>query len=160
MRRVSLLVCGEPMRGDDSVAQAVVNALPSATLRLVDVRRVGQLMPDDLLEGDGATILLDAVAGPAAGEVIDLPLASLVDAEAMEINPASTHALPPLVTLGIAARLRGSLPEGRFLGIAGRSYGIGSELSPEVRAAVPGCAARLDHWIRVLVHESRSVACA
>jgi hydrogenase maturation protease len=160
MRRVTLLVCGEPMRGDDSVAQAVVNALPSTTLGLIDVRQVGQLMPDDLLEGDGATILLDAVAGPDAGKVIDLPLASLVDAEAMEINPASTHALPPRVTLGIAARLRGSLPEGRFLGVAGRSYGIGSELTPEVRDAVPSCAARLNHWIRVLVHESRAVECA
>jgi len=148
------------MRGDDSVAQAIVSALPPATMGLVDIRHVGQLMPDDLLEGSGATILLDAVAGPDAGEVIDLPLRSLGDAKAMEINPASTHALPPRVTLGIAARLRGSYPEGRFLGIAGRSYGIGSELTPEVRDAVPRCAARLNHWIRVLVHESRAVACA
>ena len=160
MRRVTLLVCGEPMRGDDSVAEFVVSALPACTRRLVDMRHVGQLMPDDLLAAPGAVILLDAVAGPAAGEVIDLPLGSLMDSGSTQISPASTHALPPRVTLGIAAHLQGSLPDGRFLGIAGRSFGVGSELTREVRDAVPSCAARLNHWIRVLLHESRAVTCA
>ena len=68
MRRVVLLVCGEPMRGDDGVAQAVLDVLSPETRRLTDVREVGQLMPDDLCDvGDAPVVLLDAVDGIAAG---------------------------------------------------------------------------------------------
>lgn len=161
IRRVTLLACGEPMRGDDAVADAVIAALPATTMGLVEVRHPGHLMPDDLLATRGPVILVDAVEGPAAGEVVDLPLASLMAAHAAGINPASSHALPLPVTLGIVERLRGGgLPEGRFVGVAGAGYGIGAPLSGAVRDAVPACAARLNHWIRVLAHASRSAACA
>lgn len=161
MRRVTLLVCGEPMRGDDAVAAAVVAALPAGTLGMVDVRHVGQLMPDDLLATDGPILLVDAVEGLTAGEIVDLPLASLLAADAAGISPASSHALPLRITLGIVAGLRGgALPEGRFVGIAGAEYGIGTPLSAAAHAAVPACAARLSHWIRVLAHASRSPTCA
>ncbi|HEX9635619.1 MAG TPA: hydrogenase maturation protease [Candidatus Limnocylindria bacterium] len=159
MRRVTLLACGDPMRGDDAVAATVVEALPASTLALVQVRQVGQIMPDDLLDTDGPLILVDAVKGPAPGEVIDLPLASLLDGQSSGIIPASTHALPLPITLAIAERLGGELQEGRFIGVAGGGYEIGAALSPAVREAVLPCAARLDHWIRVLAHESRTGAC-
>jgi hydrogenase maturation protease len=160
MRRVTLLVCGESMRGDDGVAASVVEALPASTRALVEVRRVGQLMPDDLLGTNGPVILVDAVEGPAAGVVIDLPLASLLEAHESGISPASSHALPLPITLAIATRLGGGPPEGRFVGIAGSDYRIGAPLSPTAREAVPHCAARLNHWIRVLAHETRAHACA
>lgn len=163
MRRVTLLVCGDPMRGDDAVAAMIVDALPASTLALVEVRHVGQLMPDDLLGANGPLILVDAVEGPAPGEVVDVPLASLVDAHGAGISPASSHALPLPITMAIAQRLAGALPSGRFIGVAGAGYGIGAPLSPRVADAVPGCAARLNHWIRVLAHEghgSRSRTCA
>lgn len=160
MRRVTLLVCGDALRGDDAVAGAVLEALPASTLALADVRHVGQLMPDDLLGTNGPIILLDAVEGPAAGEVIDLPLASLLEAHGSGINPASSHALPLPITLAIAERLGGGLPEGRFVGIAGSDYRIGAPLSPRVRDAVPRCAARLNHWVRALAHPTRIRTCA
>jgi hydrogenase maturation protease len=160
MRRVTLLLCGEPMRGDDAVAAAVIAALPAGTLGMVDVRHVGQLMPDDLMSTDGPVILVDAVEGLTPGEVVDLPLASLAAAHAAGISPGSSHALPLPITLGIVERLRGGLPEGRFVGVAGAAYGIGAPLSGAVREAVPACAARLSHWIRVLAHGSRSPVCA
>ena len=37
MREVSLLVCGEPMRGDDALAAAIVERLPATTRRLVTI---------------------------------------------------------------------------------------------------------------------------
>ena len=160
MRPVVLLVCGEPMRGDDAVAAAVVDALPASTLALVEVRHVGQLMPDDLLGNGKPIILIDAVEGPAPGDVIDLPLASLGSAGGGGLSPASSHALPLPICLAIAHHLSGRLPEGRFVGIAADGYGIGDPLSPAVRAAVPSCAARLNHWIRVLAHGSREPVCA
>jgi hydrogenase maturation protease len=161
VRQVTLLVCGEPMRGDDGVASAVLSALPAATRSLARVVHVGQLMPDDLLtSGGGPVILLDAVAGPEPGEIIDLPLAALRDTGTTGISPASSHALPMPITVEVARLLGGGLPEGRFIGVAGASYGLGTDLSPAVQAAVPDCAQRLNHWIRVLAHETRARVCA
>ena len=160
MRRVRLLVCGDPMRGDDALADAVLEALPEHAAELVDARHVGQLMPDDLIGAPGPVIVLDAVDGPPPGEVVDLPLDALVEADSRGIRPGSSHALPLTLTLAIVERLAGSLPEGRLIGVAGASYDIGEPLSPRVREAVPRCAARLHHWIRVLAHESRTSRCA
>ena len=162
MSRVVLLVCGEPMRGDDGVAQAVLDALPPEMRGLTDVREVGQLMPDDLCDlGDAPVVLLDAVDGIAAGELVDLPLTGLSDACARGLSPASSHALPIPLTLGVVEHLAGKLPEGRFLGVGAASYAIGASLSPPVQDAVSACCAQLGEWIRVLGGESgRADTCA
>jgi hydrogenase maturation protease len=99
--------------------------------------------------------MVDAVEGPPPGQIVDLPLTVLLDADS-GVNPGSSHALPLPITLAIAARLRGTLPEGRFVGVAAGSYELGAALSPAVRAAVPACAASLNHWVRVLAHEMRA----
>jgi hydrogenase maturation protease len=155
VRRVTLLICGEAMRGDDGVADIVLAALPASTRALADVRPVGQLMPDDLLDCEGPVIMVDAVDGPPPGEIVDLPLSALLAADS-GVNPGSSHALPLPITLAVAKQLRGALPEGRFVGLAADSYEIGAGLSPAVRDAVPVCAASLDHWVRVLAHETRA----
>jgi hydrogenase maturation protease len=162
MGRVVLLVCGEPMRGDDGVGQAVLDALPPATRSLTDVREVGQLMPDDFHDlGDASIVLLDAVDGIAPGELVDLPLSSLGDACARGLSPASSHALPIPLTLGVVERLAGRLPEGRFLGVGAASYAIGAPLSPPVQEAVAACSAHLGEWIRVLGGQpARAEPCA
>jgi hydrogenase maturation protease len=162
MGRVVLLVCGEPMRGDDGVAQAVLAALAPTTRSLAEVREVGQLMPDDLCDvGDAPVVLLDAVDGIAAGELVDLPLTRLSDACARGLSPASSHALPIPLTLGVVERLAGKLPEGRFLGVGAASYAIGASLSPPVQEAVAACSEQLGEWIRVLGGASgRADACA
>jgi hydrogenase maturation protease len=155
MQRVTLLICGEAMRGDDGVADVVLAALPASTRALVDVRSVGQLMADDLLDCGGPLIMVDAVDGPPPGEIVDLPLTALLEADS-GVNPGSSHALPLPITLAVARQLRGGLPEGRFVGVAAASYDIGAALSPVVREAVPACAASLNHWVRVLAHEPRA----
>lgn len=155
MRHVVLLACGEPMRGDDALALAVLDALPATTRSMVEIRPVGQLMPDDLHGVEGAIIVLDAVDGPPAGTVIDLPLSALSEAYDRGISPASSHALPLPITLGIVERLPGGMPDGRFLGVAAADYTLGAPLSPAVQEAVPDCAARVNHWVRALVHEPK-----
>jgi hydrogenase maturation protease len=161
MPPLTILVCGEPMRGDDGVAFAVADALPSATRVELDIRHVGSLMPDDLVAVDGPVVILDAVAGPAPGCVVDLPLAA-VAADGTSAPPArSSHALPLTATLGIVARLRdGGLPSGRFLGIGVERVGIGDRLSPAVAAAVPEAARRLASWIRLLRDDREVLECA
>jgi hydrogenase maturation protease len=160
MRPVVLLACGEPMRGDDALAFAVLDALPANTLAMADVRRVRQLMPEDLHDFVGPVIVLDAVDGPTPGTLVDIPLSTLRQAYDEGLNPASSHALPLPITLGIVERLAGGLPEGRFIGVAASDYSLGAALSPAVTDAVADCAARVNHWVRALAHPSRPRACA
>jgi hydrogenase maturation protease len=156
MRRVTLLVCGEPMRGDDAVAERIVGMLPATTRALTEVCHVGALMPDDLIGAGSPVILVDAVHGLPPGSVIDLPIEALGELVEAGIAPGSTHALPMPMVLGLVEQLAGGLPEGRFIGVAGAGYGLGSPLADAVEPA----AARLGHWIRVLAHARRLPACA
>jgi hydrogenase maturation protease len=160
MRTVTILVCGDPMRGDDGIAAEILRRLPATTLHLADVRHVGGLMPDDLLSAPEPIIVVDAVAGAAPGEVIDLPLGRLRAGRGDALAPHSTHGLPMPAVLAIAERIRGELPEGRFIGIAGDEFGIGTAISDATLAAVPQAAARLGHWVRVLAHGQRVPICA
>lgn len=161
MPSVTLLVCGEPMRGDDALALAVLDALPPTARAKADVRHVGQLMPDDLHPHARPVIVLDAVAGPAPGTLVDLPLDGLAAASARgDFNPASSHALPLTITLGIVERLSGGLPDGRFVGIGGSDYTLGTGLSPAVRDAIAPCAARVSEWLTVLANQEGSATCA
>lgn len=160
MRQVTLLVCGEPMRGDDAVADRIVAMLQATTRSLTDIWHVGALMPDDLIGAGAPVILVDAVHGLPAGSVIDLPIDALGELVEAGIAPGSTHALPLPMVLGIVQQLSGGLPEGRFIGVAGAEYGLGAPLSEPVAGAVGPAAARLGHWIRVLAHARRLPACA
>jgi hydrogenase maturation protease len=151
MRRVTVLVCGDPMRGDDAVARALVDELPDTTGHLAEIRHVGALMPDDLVEIDGPVIVVDAAFGPPHGEIVDLPLVD-VGSLARPVEIGSSHAIPLPSVVALAQAMTGGRLEGRFIGVAGGSWEIGAPISPAVREAVPVAAAHLDHWIRVLAH--------
>lgn len=159
MRTVRLLVCGEPLRGDDGLAAAILERLPATTRHLATVCRVGAPMPEHLLDASGPLIIIDAVNGPAPGEVIDLPLGALL-APDRAASAASSHALPLPAVLQLVERIRGHLPEGRFIGVAGAQYALGAPLSASVRMSIPAATARLGHWIRVLAHPSLVPSCA
>lgn len=160
LRPVTLIVCGEALRGDDALADAVVRALPATTRRIAAPRSVGGLMPEDLLGAVGPVIVVDAVHGLEPGAIVDLPLGELPELFASGVTPGSSHALPLPMILAIVERLAGGLPEGRFIGIAGADFTLGADLSPEVRAAIEPCAARLNHWVRALAHGRRAPQCA
>lgn len=156
LKTVSILVCGEPMRGDDAVAEAIVRALPATTLGLCEVRSVGALMPDDLAV-DGPVVVVDAVHGPNPGTIVDVALEDLATLFDGGVTPGSSHALPMPMVLRMASNL-GGLPDGRFVGVAGDDFTLGASLSARVQHAVEPAATLLNHWIRVLAHERREVA--
>jgi hydrogenase maturation protease len=161
MHPVTVLVCGEPMRGDDGAAFAVADALAPNAGSELEIRHVGSLMPDDLLGIDGPIVVLDAVAGPEPGSIVDLPLAAIAADGASAPSARSSHALPLAATLAIVASVReGGLPAGRFVGIAVDRVDIGRELSATVAAAVPGTVRRVATWIHLLRHEPEVPACA
>ena len=133
---VTLLACGEPLRGDDGVAHAAVDSLPERALHGAEVHHVSALSPEDLagLDPGSTTIIVDAVVGIPFGEVVRYDLERL-PAHA-PIRPSSSHQLPLDMVMGLA-KLMGWEPHGAFIGVGAARFDHGNALSPEVSGAVP-----------------------
>jgi hydrogenase maturation protease len=142
--RLTVLVCGEPTRGDDGVAFAAVAALPASVRDRVDVVLCGQLAADHLLDvPEGMPcIVLDTAVGVAPGEVVTMSLAD-VAARRGGGAPRSSHTLPPDQAIRLATTLRGVPPAGVFVGIGGVGFDLGADLSPAVAAGLPRLVALL-----------------
>ena len=140
---VTILACGDPSRGDDGAAVAALDRLPNEVAGHVVVRRVGMLEPDDLVAAtaDGSCLVLDAVRGVEPGAVVELPVADLAALDAPA--PASSHALPLEVVIGLAEALGARLDAATFLGIGGADFDLGRGLSAPVRAALDAYASRI-----------------
>jgi len=138
---IRLLVCGSADRGDDGAALAAVAGLlptlPRSVLDRVEVRRCTQLSVEDLVDlpPGMVAVVVDAAVGIAPGQVIVLSLERVAGQRAGPA-PHSSHALPPDVTIRLAADLRGAVPEGSFVGIGGRSFAFGRPLSRPVRSGL------------------------
>ena len=144
-RRVVVLVCGEPERGDDAAAFRAVELPAIAGLDGIEVRTCGALDVEDLLAvgPDEACLIVDAAVGVPAGRIVDGTLASLVssgESQGGGPGPRSTHVLSVGDALALAAILRPGLPPGAFVGIGGASFELGEGLSPAVRPALPSFA--------------------
>jgi Ni,Fe-hydrogenase maturation factor len=118
------------------VAIAALERLPAELAGRVVVRRVGMLEPDDLVAATrgGSCVVLDAVHGVEPGSLVELPVAALAALDAPA--PASSHALPLDVVIGLAEALGADLDAATFLG-------MGGALSDPVRAALDTYASRI-----------------
>ena len=138
---VRVLVCGNAERGDDAVAPVAMAALlPTLAREIADrieVRPAGELRVEDLVDLPPGVrcLVVDAVAGVAPGEVVHLPLDAL--GAGPGFTPRSSHQLPIHLVVGLAGVLRDRPVEGTFIGLAGRAFGYGTPISPDVRAALP-----------------------
>ena len=159
MGTVTVFVLGERERGDDGVGFAIAESLRPDVRDAVDIHDSGQLMPDALLDVEGPIIVIDAVDGPPVGQLVDVDLASLID-RGHAWRTASSHAVSVEMTLAIAAHLRGQVPRGRFIGVAGCAFEMGEEVSAHVRAAIPVAAARIATWVRTFEANGRTRRCA
>lgn len=160
MRQVTVLVCGETLRGDDGVGRAIAAALPRSAAQLAEIRHVGSLMPDDLVDVTGPLVLVDAVVGPTPGAIVDIPLAAVAADAGTAPTSRSSHVLSLPAILGISAALGRQLPAGRFIGVAAGKVTIGEGLSPEVAFAVEPAARQLAGWIRRLSGQRGAATCA
>lgn len=151
-----VLVCGERERGDDAVGpiavEAVLAALPAETRGRLDVRWCGGPDPIDLLDQPVGQpcLIVDAVVGVSAGEVISLPL----DAPALDQRgciPATTHTMPLPETLALAAVVRGHPVTGRLVGLGGARFGLGERPGEVVAAALPRFEAAIREAILALL---------
>jgi hydrogenase maturation protease len=139
--RPTLFVIGHPDRGDDGAAEAALAHVARTALESVDVVRAMDLDVEALMSV-GPIVVADAIRGPQPGTVVVWTLAEV--AELPAAPTASTHGLPLPAVLKLAAALGGHPLDGRFVGIAGARFAIGSPLSAPVRAALPRAAAAIE----------------
>jgi hydrogenase maturation protease len=162
-----VLACGDELRGDDGVAARAVRALPQEVLSEAEVRLVDALQVEDLvaLPQEARVVIVDAVAGPPAGQLVELDLAALgADAGAQGgvgcFGPVpSSHQLPLPEVLALAGLLRGEPLVGRFVGVGIRSVALASGLSEPVAAALPALTAAVARAVlqRALPSRGRDV---
>jgi hydrogenase maturation protease len=158
--RVPVFLCGEASRGDDGAA------LRAIRLVAPDVRRHARVVPARELDAkmlrdlpaDTPCVIVDAVPGIPAGEIVTKPLQGMSGrgrrpagrARWGKRRPAQE---PPLEqTLASAAELRGEPIDGWFLGIGVTDCEPGETLSPAVAVALPTVAAKLAALIEALAH--------
>jgi hydrogenase maturation protease len=137
-RHVVVFACGDPLRGDDSVAPMACTSLPPETLARADVKLVGALEPEylrDLPTGVRA-VIVDAVVGPAAGEIVEIDLAEM-SGRAEKVVTTSTHQLPLDQVVALAQLLRDEPVVGRFVGVGIEAVAIGDEPRSSVVDAIP-----------------------
>lgn len=139
-----IVAMGNPDRGDDGAALAVAARFRDREgIRVILAGRPG---PDllDLLPTRERCLLLDVTwSRSPPGTIHRIPLAHL-DPHSLPDARLSSHGFGPGEVLALARALERPLPPGLFLGIEGRSYDVGQELSPEVQKALP----RLEREVR------------
>ena len=136
-RQVVVFACGDPVRGDDSVAFLACNSLPPETLARADVKLIGAMEAEyvrDIPIGVRA-VIVDAVVGVSPGELVEMELHEM-SGRAEKVVTTSTHQLPLDQVVAIGQLLRDEPVEGRFVGLGVESVEIGAEPTPAVVAAV------------------------
>jgi hydrogenase maturation protease len=142
MTHATVFVCGDRHRRDDAAALRAADLLGQVVPEDVELRRVGQLGPDDLVAASsaGRCLVIDAVRGITPGTVIAMPL---VELESGGPTSASSHALPLPTVIALADALGGDMSRGTFLGIGGEEFELGEGLTPRVEEALDAFVAAI-----------------
>ena len=142
MTRVEVLACGAADRGDDGAALIAASLLIDELPADVQLRVVGQLDIDDLLElpPEASVVIVDAATGIRPGKVLSVSL-DQVAGDQGGLRPRSSHALAFPEVLGLAGLIRGRTVEGRLVVIGGTDFTLGGPLSRPVAAAIPALVA-------------------
>lgn len=142
--RIVVIGLGNAYRGDDAVGPLLARRLAARCLPGIDVAVVHSSV--DVLaawQGADAAVILDAMdlGAKGAGQIRRFEYPD--DFFSEDIFPASTHALGLASVVQLAHRLSQLPPRLVVYGIAGRSFTIGTSLSPAVRRNVKTAADRV-----------------
>ncbi|NUM45295.1 MAG: hydrogenase maturation protease [Anaerolineales bacterium] len=132
------------MRADDAAAFAALDLLGTRLPDDVVVHHTRAPSPEDFLDldSDGVCVVADAMRGVRAGAVATIPLEALADGE--EEGSVSTHTFPLRDVLRIARSVLGFTPRGSFVGIGGKAFGLGADMSDAVMQNLAAFAAAIE----------------
>jgi hydrogenase maturation protease len=148
---VLVIAWGNPLREDDGVAWHVLEGLrtlrPRPGLPPLRLRHAHQLAPEmaECVSKAQGVVFIDARRDGTPGEVRCAEIAPSAGS-----NPLA-HLLSPEALLLCAQQLYGRAPQAAVLSIAGERFGMGADLSPVVRRALPRA-------IRTVIRQARAWA--
>jgi hydrogenase maturation protease len=146
---ILVIAWGNPLREDDAVAWHVLEGLrslqPRPSLPPMKLRHAHQLAPEmaECVSQARGVVFIDARRDGTPGEV---------RGEEIVPSPGSNplaHSLSPQALLLYAEQLYGRAPKAVVLTISGERFGMGEELSPVVRRALPRA-------IRAVIRQARA----
>jgi hydrogenase maturation protease len=147
MSRIPVLVCGTPLRGDDGAALEAVRELPHEVRGVADLRMIGQLDADLLVEpGIEPCVVVDTVVGVPPGSLVSLPLSALAEV-GIGAMPHSSHSLGIGRAVSLAQAILGRPMAGRFVGIGGADFRTDAGLSDPVAAGLPALRAAVSEAV-------------
>lgn len=122
---------GNPLRGDDGLGWAVVDALQDRTG--VTAVSTHQLLPElaDRIAQAEKVVFVDATV---EGEPGDIRVTAVFP---QTIGTASTHQMSPGVLLSYVAELYGRCPPAHLITITGQDFGYTETLSPLLASKLP-----------------------
>jgi hydrogenase maturation protease len=134
--RVRVIALGNPMASDDGAAMEAARRVAHRDgVEIVLAGRPGAGLLD-LLDPSIATVLVDVIRlGARAGSVVEMALADVPGAT-IDREPITSHGFGVAQALELAQVLDRPLPRGIFVGVGGRVFDPGTELSADVAGAV------------------------
>lgn len=152
MTKTLVIGYGNPLRGDDGVGWAVVEALDgtlaaaqtaaqkAAQQTAVSTHVGHQLLPElsEPISDADHVIFVDAAVSGSPGQIAETTVTPAPPGP----NPF-THHLTPSGLLAMARDVYGRLPLATLITITGHDFSFSEQLSPPVAAAVPQVAARI-----------------
>ena len=123
---------GNPLRGDDGVGWAVVDALQDVDG--ITAVSTHQLLPEfiDLIVAADHVIFVDAAVYGKPGDIC------VEGISPSTVGMASSHAMEPVVLLAYADELYGRCPPAHLITITGQDFGYTETLSPLLASRVEG----------------------
>ena len=126
---------GNPLRGDDGVGWAVVEAMEqnaAAFPHPFTFITYHQLLPElaDQLAQASGVIFIDATVNGEPGSIHLTPLSPDTH------GPASSHQMGPGVLLAYTQELYGQCPSATLITITGASFGYEEKLTPPIESLV------------------------
>ena len=136
-----LIGYGNPLRGDDGVGWAVVDALQNRTG--VTAVSTHQLLPElaDQIARAEKVIFVDATVEGVPGEI------RITAVSPQTSGSASTHQMSPGVLLSYVAELYGRCPSAYLVTITGQDFGYKEFLSPIIFKRLTELQTRIEDLI-------------
>lgn len=145
MNKTVVIGIGNPLRGDDGVGWAVVEALERVAAAWgITAVHTHQLLPEliDVFRGANRVIFVDASVEGKAGAVKVTSVPPTLD------GPASSHQLHPGVLLALGAKLYGRMTSACLITVTGHDFGYHETLSAPVEQAITAVLHQIEQLIQ------------
>ncbi len=132
-KKTVVIGIGNPLRGDDGVGWAVVEALADVAAAWgITAVTTHQLLPEllDTIQDAAQVIFVDASVAGEAGCVAVTPIQPATD------GPAASHQMHPGVLLALGRELYGRMPSAYLITVAGHDFGYQETLTVPVQQSI------------------------